>query len=114
MDLATQAVTVLVPAGFGRVSWSPDGSRIAFCRDTGGFLCVVEVQTGAVRQVTRGPGRDSDPAWSFGGGRIAFSRFDGLQSDVWVVGVEGGEMRNLTQHPAHDWAPAWIAVGSGG
>ena len=36
--------------------WSPDGTRVAFTRNEGGFgrLCIVELATGEVREVARG------------------------------------------------------------
>lgn len=41
-------------------AWSPDGGRVAFCRNEGGFgrLCIADAKTGEVREVARG--------WHFG------------------------------------------------
>ncbi|MCU1344879.1 MAG: hypothetical protein JWL70_1145, partial [Acidimicrobiia bacterium] len=41
--------------GIRSFAWSPDGARVAFCRNEGGFgrLCVLEVATGAVQEVAR-------------------------------------------------------------
>ncbi|MFI8521648.1 protein kinase [Streptomyces sp. NPDC085481] len=57
----------------GRVSWSPDGTRLAVLRKKDGVqqLFAVNVSDGSARQLTSGSGRVEDPAWSPDGTRIA-------------------------------------------
>ena len=45
------------------------------------------------------------------GTRIAFTRGDGSESDIWVLPAAGGTARNLTQHPNDDLDPAWSPDG---
>lgn len=54
------------------IAWSPDGARLAFCRNEGGFgrLCVADLATGAVREVGRGV--HGNLSWA--GGRLAALR----------------------------------------
>ncbi|MBW4717961.1 amidohydrolase family protein [Saccharothrix obliqua] len=62
VDLATRAVTTLVPAAAGFIaapSWSPDGKRLAFLRAGQGGRTLQVYEGGAVRQV--GPHRDAFP-----------------------------------------------------
>jgi len=83
---------------------------------------VVDVQTGAVRQLTSGDYDDSSPAFSPDGKSVAFTsvREEGreirnLPQDLWVVPFEGGEPRKLTagKGPVHGpvYSPDgnWIA-----
>lgn len=85
-------------------------------------IYVVDVESGAVRQVTTGDFQDSAPAFSPDGEFIAFSscREPGreikmIHNDIWVVPSEGGEAKKLThgQGPAHNpvYSPdgKWIA-----
>jgi dipeptidyl aminopeptidase/acylaminoacyl peptidase len=92
-------------------SWSPDGSRIAFCSRSGlpeaatalSDIWVVEVDGGALTRVTAGNGPMTTPAWSHDGKEIAFvghdhgddggGRFD---TELLVAPAEGGPTRSLS------------------
>ncbi|MFD0265100.1 protein kinase [Streptomyces sp. NPDC127106] len=98
----------------GRVSWSPDGTRLAVLRAEKGVqqLFVVNVADGSARQVTAGTGQVEDPAWSPDGKRIAFCMPSG--KDDWQIhavdaDTPGAAPQQLTRlpHPALDpvWSP---------
>ncbi len=77
---------------FGEIfnpTWSPDGERIAFSAQTGGFtdLHVLDLESGDVRTLTNDPWADVHPNWSPDGERIAFvtDRF-GSNLDLLVPG----------------------------
>ncbi|WP_460369410.1 TolB family protein, partial [Actinocorallia lasiicapitis] len=56
-----------------RVSWSPDGARLAFMRDVDGAaqLFVAAPDGSGLRQLTEGKARKDDPIWS-STGRLAY------------------------------------------
>ncbi|MFJ6053777.1 protein kinase [Streptomyces sp. NPDC092307] len=98
----------------GRVSWSPDGSRLAVLRKKDGVqqLFVVTVADGVARQLTSGGGQVEDPAWSPDGRSIAVC----LQTEPenWQIhlvdpAAPNSAPRQVTRlpHPALDavWSP---------
>jgi dipeptidyl aminopeptidase/acylaminoacyl peptidase len=93
--------------------------------DTGWFddkrshVWVVDVQTGAARQITSGDDwNDTDPQWSPDSTRIAFvsdrtgHAFDeSRNTDVWVVPAEGGAPAKISDHDEEDSSPRWSPDG---
>ncbi|MFF3726732.1 protein kinase [Streptomyces erythrochromogenes] len=101
----------------GRVSWSPDGSRLAVLRNKDGVqqLFVVGVADGTARQLTSGRGQVEDPAWSPDGKSIAVC----LQTEPenWQIHlVDPADPNRAPQqvtrlpHPALD--PVWSPDGT--
>ena len=52
-----------------------------------------------------------DPAWSPDGKKIAFVRYFGENSEIFVVNVNGTGLKRLTRNPGPDLQPAWQALG---
>ena len=63
-------------SGAGQLTWSPDGSRIAFVTSRGdhSYVGVAAVDGSGFRYLAPGVTRDGSPAWSPDGTRIAFLR----------------------------------------
>jgi dipeptidyl aminopeptidase/acylaminoacyl peptidase len=73
---AEPSTMVQARGGLGSVSWSPDGSHLAFVsnRGTHSYVGVLEREARTVRWIDPSVDRDSNPAWSPDGRRLAFVR----------------------------------------
>lgn len=87
----------------GRLSWSPDGSRIAFSRDAGPSgeqsLWAVDVGSGKLQRLTTCLTRycvDIAPAWSPSGELIVFSRSAKRRSSLYTVHPDGSLLAKIT------------------
>ncbi len=92
-------------------AWSPDGSRIAFAKQTGpGFTTQVFVMsadgTGVTPVTTSSPG-GADPSWSPDGNRLAFSESRGFIS---TINVDGTDETIIAD--AEDGDPEWSPDGT--
>lgn len=89
------------------------GAEIVYVGPFGGGLAlyVADEITGDSRLVTTGP-IDSAPAWSPDGTRIAFARWIGEATDIFVVDADGSNLVRLTDNAGQDSEPAWSPDGS--
>ncbi len=95
----------------GPLSWSPDGERIAFSanrvddyelKPTHSEIWTVEVDDGALTQLTDRDGPDTAPVYSPDGRRIAYRGYDDRKmgyhnGGVYVMDADGDNVRNLTE-----------------
>ncbi|MEV6479664.1 hypothetical protein [Streptomyces sp. NPDC051576] len=100
----------------GRVSWSPDGKRLAVLRrDDDGVqqLFVVTVSDGSAQQVTTGSAKVEDPAWSPDGKHIAvcIQKTSGWQIHVVDPSRPGAEPRQVTHQSRRALDPVWSPDG---
>lgn len=99
----------------GRVSWSPDGSRLAVLRREGGVqqLSVVNVSDGSAQQLTTGTGKVEDPAWSPDGRYIAIclQKTSGWQIHLVDPSQPGSEPRQVTHQSRRALDPVWSPDG---
>jgi Tol biopolymer transport system component len=98
-------------AFFNDLSWSPDGSRIAY--STFQSISVINADGSSNQQLTD-QYTDSFPVWSPNGQYIAFQSERGDSNDhfdIYVMRSDGTDIRRLTSSPAHDRSPSWSPDG---
>ncbi|HBY58227.1 MAG TPA: protease, partial [Solibacterales bacterium] len=111
--------SVLLAAALAALSQSPSDSdapslfrnpaisRTEVVFEYGGDLWIASRTGGVGRQLTSGPGAETQPVFSPDGSKIAFTgQYDG-SVDVFVVPAAGGVPKRLTWHPGADQAVAW-------
>ncbi len=88
----------------------PEGEQIAYVNQTGDTLYLKTTTTTTVCLLTTGS--LADPAFSPAGGRVAFTRRDAANSDVWIIDLNSGAQTNLTQNIADPASqPVWSPDG---
>ena len=82
----------------GTPTWSPDGAHLFFTANTGGntHLFRLEVESGAVEQVTHGDGRIGSVTFSRDGSTVAYVGQDATHPGDVYAGPVGGSARQLT------------------
>jgi Tol biopolymer transport system component len=110
LSLGDESIEVVTEEGSGDlITWSPDGSEIAFTRDKSdeANIWAVDVTTHELRQIGDS-GFEYDPAWSPDGSTIAY--FGG---QIWIVNADGsGQPRQVTDCSCEAFNPHWSPDGS--
>jgi dipeptidyl aminopeptidase/acylaminoacyl peptidase len=100
---------------------SPDGSRVVYAVTRADIeaeqdrvaLHLLDVETGARRQLTAGKGSDGSPAWSPDGSQIAFVSDRAGAPQLFVISPDGGEARQVTElEKGVSGTPAWSPDGT--
>lgn len=102
---------------------APDGEHAAFVTSSAttipGFgsqvtqeIWIASTLTGNAQQVTAGNSRNTRPAWSKDGGKLAFSSDRSGTPQIWVVHADGRELRHIRTDSAARTAPTWSPDGT--
>ena len=112
VDAVTGAVTNLVSTtDFVSVpDWSPDGTKIAFTRQSQ-IWTVLSNGTNQV-QIPAGAGDNHSPSWSPDGQKIAFISNRDENEEVYVMNANGTNQTRLTNNVAFEGTPRWSPDGT--
>jgi len=95
---------------------SPDGSKVAFVRETNGNydIWMQDVDGGELVQLTSNEFGDFEPAWNADGTQLLFvsnrdSKGDVRATSIYKMELATGRIERLTNAPrASDGGPAWL------
>jgi tol-pal system beta propeller repeat protein TolB len=93
-------------------AWAPDGTKVVFSSDADGDfeICVVDLGTGVVTQLTTNNASDGQPVWSKQG-RIAFASNSDGDFELYTMKPDGSDLRQVTHNLVSDTAPNWAPGG---
>jgi len=123
----TPGICVMNPDGTGLVNltkdppgslytfpaWAPDGTRIAFVRNSAAptdvdGVYVINVDGSGVLELTHDHQASAGrPAWSPDGTKIAFASARDGNWEIYVMNADGSGVTRLTDNPASDEWPSW-------
>ena len=114
-----------VDGGACQPAWSPDGSQFVFispCRQRSDFfekpytdssLYVMNMDGFSIKQLTKFPGSDFDPAWSPDGKHIAFTSLRDGNKQIYILDVDSLVESRLTKPDVNveNSQPVWSPQG---
>ncbi|WP_369009224.1 TolB family protein, partial [Actinomadura sp. BRA 177] len=99
----------------GRVTWSPDGTRLAYMgrQDGAKQIFTITLQDHKVTQLTRDDSAKDDPMWSSTGKLVFWSKRDGTEQ-IYTLDPNdpGGAWKKLTSGDVRSVDPEWSPDGS--
>ncbi|HYV85266.1 MAG TPA: CehA/McbA family metallohydrolase [Patescibacteria group bacterium] len=96
-------------SGPASADWSPDGRDLVLAMQ--GSLWIHRLGSGETRQVTNGPGYDSQPDWSPDGRFVVYASYRDDAVDLFTLEVASGETRPLVRNGAVNVEPRFSPDG---
>jgi TolB protein len=96
------------------LTWSPDGTRIAFGRvvDNQQEVFVIHADGTGLTRLTNSPGLDEDAVWSPDSARLAFVSFrENDRGGIYMMNSDGTDQIRIIQSPGQDADPVWAPDG---
>ncbi len=88
---------------------SPDGAFVAYQKKTaaGWRICVSKKDGSSVRQISTGPGDDTEPTWRPDGALLAFASSRSGHWSIYLAHPDGTSLRSITHGPQDARSPQW-------
>lgn len=100
---------------FWGITWSPDGSKIAFSAGPpyGPPKNIVVINSDGTNRIELTSRSDTNinPSWSPDGRKIAFASDRSGNYEIWVMNSDGTNQIELTNDPSEDRFPVWCPTG---
>lgn len=90
-------------------SWSPDGSKIAYCARTNGErqIWIYDFETKQERQITQGSGHKENPSWAPNSLHVVFNSSDADTSELYLINLNQSEATQITHGRGEKRFPNW-------
>lgn len=101
---------------YDRISWSPDGQKIAYTswsqQDSNADIMVMNADGSNIVNLTNNAAYDYLPSWSPDGTKILFASDRTGNQDIFVMDADGSNVLNLTNYFSIEYTPSWSPDGT--
>lgn len=90
-------------------SWSPDGSKIAYCALTEGVrqIWIYDFRKNEEIQLTKGPGNKENPSWAPNSLHLVYNSTNADQSELYMINLNQPEAVKITSGDGEKRFPNW-------
>lgn len=90
-------------------SWSPDGTKIAYCSSVNGVrqIWIYDLGKKEERQITQGPGNKENPSWAPNSLHLVFNSTDANACDLYIINLNQPEAIKITSGNGEKHFPCW-------